>query len=51
MKLSWTTLLAAGFLTACAAVGPDYVQPAIETPSTFGDGPAESVDAEQIAQW
>jgi NodT family efflux transporter outer membrane factor (OMF) lipoprotein len=51
MKLPWKALLAAGLLTACAAVGPDYEQPEIATPATFGAGAAESVDAEQIAQW
>ena len=51
MKLPWKATLLAGLLTACAAVGPDYEQPELATPATFGEGSAESVEAEQIAQW
>lgn len=51
MKLRWNTVLGAGFLTACAAVGPDYERPQLETPATFGNQAAESIGAQQISQW
>lgn len=51
MKLPWKVTLLTGLLTACSAVGPDYEQPELTTSASFGDGSAESVEAEQIAQW
>ena len=38
-------------LGGCAAVGPDYRTPEIETPASFGERDATSVSADEIARW
>ncbi|MEM1448104.1 MAG: efflux transporter outer membrane subunit [Planctomycetota bacterium] len=38
-------------LAGCAAVGPDYEPPQIETPDSFRDGSEESVLASELSSW